>query len=118
MKAVLAKIPEGLGEDGLHVVEHKGTKGIEVLIFSFSGSRFNRLLTLLLQHRLGGKAQVKYNDFFIKVMRAGKEGMGQRVLRVLKEIQNMGKDEIRAVLPIPHAEDWKFACALPPDSSF
>ncbi len=115
MKAVLAKIPEGLGEDGLHVVEHTGTKGIEVLIFSFSGSRFNRLLTLLLQHRLGGKAQVKYNDFIIKVMRAGKEGMGQRVLRVLKEIQNIGKDEIRAVLPMPHAEDWKFASALSPE---
>jgi ATP-dependent Lhr-like helicase len=113
MKTALAKIPEGLGMVGLYVVEQTGTKGIEVLIFSFSGSRFNRLLTLLLQERLGGRAQVKYSDFIVKVMRAGKEGMGQRVLRALKEIQNMGKDEIRAVLPRPYAEGWKFAIALP-----
>jgi ATP-dependent Lhr-like helicase len=113
METVLAKIPEGLGMDGLYVVEQTGTKGIEVLIFSFSGSRFNRLLTLLLQNRLGGKAQVNYSDFIVKVMRAGKEGMGQRVLRALKEIQNMGKEEIRAVLPMPYAEGWKFAIALP-----
>jgi ATP-dependent Lhr-like helicase len=113
MQTVLAKIPEGLGEEGLHVVEHTGKQGVEALIFSFSGSRFNRLLTLLLQDRLGSKAQVTYSDFIIRVRRAGKNGMGQRVLRVLKEIQKMGKDEIRAVLPMPQAEGWKFARALP-----
>ncbi len=113
MQTVLARIPEGLGEDGLHVIEQIGTKGVEVLIFSFSGGRFNRLLTLLLQDRLGGKAQVRYNDFIVRVMRAGKEGTGQRVMNVLQEIQKMGKDKIGAVLPLPPAESWKFARALP-----
>ena len=114
MQTVFAKIPEGLGGEGLHLIEQSGTKGVEVLIFSFSGSRFNRLLTLLLQDRLGNKAQVRYTDFIIKVMRAGKEGIGLRVLREIKEIQNLAKDEIRAVLPLPQAESWKFARALPP----
>ena len=40
--------------------------------------------------------------------------MGLRVLREIKEIQNLAKDEIRAVLPLPQAEGWKFARALPP----
>jgi len=113
MQTVLARIPAGTGEDGLHVVEQTGTKGVEVLIFSFSGGRFNRLLTLLLQDRLGGKAQVRYNDFIVRVIRAGKEGTGQRVMHSLQEIQKMGKDKIGAVLPLPQAEGWKFARALP-----
>ncbi len=113
MQTLLAKIPETLGDDGLQVVEKTRTKGVEVLIFTFSGSRFNRLLTLLLQDRLGGKAQVRYNDFIVKVTRAGKEGSGQRVMYALQEIQKMGKENIGAVLPLPQAEGWKFARALP-----
>jgi len=114
LRTVLARIPESTGGNGLHVVEQTGTKGVEVRIFTFSGSRFNRLLTFLLRDRLGGKAQVQYNDFIVKVMHAGKEGIGQRVIRVLEEIQNMGMDEIGVILPIPSAEEWKFARALPP----
>jgi hypothetical protein len=113
MQTVLARIPKGIREEGLYVVEQTGKKGDEILIFSFSGGRFNRLLTLLLQDRLGGKAQVRYNDFIVRVMRAGKEGTGQRVMCALQEIQKMGKDKIGAVLPLPQAEGWKFARALP-----
>jgi hypothetical protein len=113
MQTVLARIPEGIGDDGLYVVEQRGKKGVEVLIFSFSGGRFNRLLTLLLQDRLGSKVHVRYNDFIVRVMGAGKEGAGQRVMSVLQEIQKMEKNNIRAVLPLPQAEGWKFARALP-----
>ena len=113
LKMALSRIPEGAGGNGFQVVEQVGIKGTEVRIFTFSGSRFNRLLTSLLQDRLGGKVQVHYNDFIVRVMRAGKEGTGQRVVRALEEIQNMGKDKIGAVLPIPSAEGWKFARALP-----
>jgi hypothetical protein len=114
LRTVLTRIPKGSGGPGLQVVEQNGTKGVEVCIFTFSGARFNRLLTSLLQNQLGGKAQLRYNDFIIKVMRAGKEGMGQRVVSALEKIRMMGKDEIGAVLPVPSAEGWKFARALPP----
>jgi ATP-dependent Lhr-like helicase len=114
MQTVLARIPEGIKENGLYVIERSGIKGVEVRIFTFSGSRFNRLLTSLLQDRLGGKAHVHYNDFFVKVMHAGKEGAGQRVISALQKIQTMGKDEIGAILPMPSLEGWKFARALPP----
>jgi ATP-dependent Lhr-like helicase len=114
LRTVLLRIPEGTGRTGFHVFEMTGTKGAEVRIFTFSGGRFNRLLTSLLQDRIGGKAHVHYNDFIVRVMRAGKEGMGHRVIRALEEIQTMGKDEIGAVLPVPTAEGWKFARALPP----
>ncbi len=113
LQTVLVRIPEEINEEGLYVIEQSGKKGMEVLIFSFSGSRFNRLLTLLLQDRLGGRAQVRYNDFIVKVMHAGKEGTGQRVTRVMLDIQKMGKDEIGSILPVPQAHGWKFACALP-----
>jgi ATP-dependent Lhr-like helicase len=114
LQTVLARIPEGAGQNGLNVVEQTGAKRGGVLIFSFSGGRFNRLLTLLLQDRLGGKAQVRYNDFIVKVMRAGKENAGQRVMCALQEIQKMEKDEIGSLLPLPQADGWKFARALPP----
>jgi ATP-dependent Lhr-like helicase len=113
MQNELARIPEDVGEAGLYIVEQTGTNGIEVLIFSFSGGRFNRLLTLLLRDRLGGKAQVRYSDFIVRVTRAGKEGTGKRVILAVQEIQKMGKDKIQAVLPVPQAEGWKFARALP-----
>jgi ATP-dependent Lhr-like helicase len=114
LQAALARIPEGMGQRALHVVEQTGAKGVEVRIFSFSGSRFNRLLAILLQDRLGGKVQVRYNDFIVKVIHAGKEGAGQRVMSALQDIQKMGKDEIGAALPLPQPDGWKFARALPP----
>jgi ATP-dependent Lhr-like helicase len=114
LQTVLTRIPKGSGRNGLHVVEQNGTRGVEVCIFTFSGARFNRLLTSLLQDRLGGKAQLRYNDFIIKVMHAGKEGIGQQVACALEKIQKMGKDDIGAVLPVSSPEGWKFARALPP----
>ncbi len=113
LRMALARIPEGAGGNGFQIVEQDGTKGAGVRIFTFSGNRFNRLLASLLKDRLGGKVQVHYNDFIVRVLRCGKEGTGQRVIRALEEIQTMGKDEIGAVLPIPSAEGWKFARALP-----
>jgi hypothetical protein len=113
LRTALARIPEDVGQRGLQVVEQTGAKGAEVRIFSFSGSRFNRLLALLLQDRLGGKAQVRYNDFIVKVIHAGKEGAGQRVMSALQAIQKMDKDEIGSVLPLPQPDGWKFARALP-----
>jgi ATP-dependent Lhr-like helicase len=113
MQTALARIPEGTGNDGLHVFEQTGTKRGEVLIYSFSGGRFNRVLALLLQDRLGSKAKVRYNDFMIRVQSAGKEGKGQRVMNALQDIQKMGKDELGAILPLAQAERWKFARALP-----
>jgi ATP-dependent Lhr-like helicase len=113
LRTVLARIPEGTGGKSFHVVEQAGRKGDEVRIFTFSGGRFNGVLASLLQNRLGGKARAQYNDFIIRVSRLGKKSRGQRVIRALEEIQTMEKDEIGAVLPVPAADGWKFARALP-----
>jgi hypothetical protein len=67
----------------------------------------------LLHEKLGGKVQVQYNDFLVRVTRTGKDGRGQLVMSALHEIRNMTKNEILATLPSPHAEGWKFARALP-----
>ena len=82
-------------------------------VYSLNGSRFNRLLTLLLQKQLGSKAQVRYNDFVIRILRAGKEGAEERVATAVREIQGMGPEEIGRLLPPPPVEEWKFARALP-----
>jgi ATP-dependent Lhr-like helicase len=114
VQTLLARIPDGTGRNGLYVVERSGIKGVEVRIFTFSGSRFNRLLTCLLQDRLGGKVHVHYDDFVVRVLHAGKECAGQRVITALQTIQAMGKDEMGSILPMPSLEGWKFARALPP----
>ncbi|MDD1695806.1 MAG: DEAD/DEAH box helicase [Methanoregula sp.] len=114
LKTMLGRIPEGVGQPGIHVVEQTRAKGVEVKIFTFAGGRFNRVLTLLLQDRLGRKAQVRYNDFIVKVMHVGKDGAGQRVWIALQDIRNLEKDEIGAALPVPQTDGWKFARVLPP----
>lgn len=110
---VLAGIPKGIGRNGFSLVERTGMKGSGVHVFTFAGSRFNRLLTSLLLDRLGDRARVQYNDFIVRV-HAGKDGTGQRVFSALREIQMMDRDEIGAILPRIPVESWKFARALPP----
>lgn len=113
LNTVLIRIPEGVGLTGLYVREHKGERGMMVTVYSLNGIRFNRLLTLLLQKRLGGKVQVRYNDFVIRIFRMGKEGAGERVAIALRDVQGMGLEEIGSHLPLLPAEEWKFARALP-----
>jgi hypothetical protein len=116
LRTALTRIPEGVGSTGLYICERKSERGVVVTVYSLNGSRFNRLLTLLLQHRLGSKAQVRYNDFVIRIHRAGKKGAGERVANAVREIQGMGPEEIGSLLPLPPAERWRFARALPEPS--
>ncbi|MFA4825153.1 MAG: DEAD/DEAH box helicase [Methanoregula sp.] len=109
----LTRIPDGVGKTGLYIRERKGERGVVVTIYSLNGSRFNRVLTHLLQHRLGGKVQVRYNDFVIRIHRAGKEGAADRVAVALREIQGMEHGVLSSLLPLPPVEGWKFARALP-----
>jgi ATP-dependent Lhr-like helicase len=112
LRTVFVRIPEGVGSTGLYVREHKGERGFMVTVYSLNGIRFNRLLTLLLQKRLGSKAQVRYNDFVIRILRAGKEGAGERVATAVREVQGMRLEEIGYHLPLPPPVGWKFARAL------
>jgi hypothetical protein len=113
LQTALSRIPTGVERTGLYIREHKGERGVMVTIYSLNGIRFNRLLTLLLQKQLGSKAQVRYNDFVIRILRLGKEGAGERVATAVREVQGMGFEEIGSNLPLPSAEGWKFARALP-----
>jgi ATP-dependent helicase Lhr and Lhr-like helicase len=112
---IFARLPRDLGMPGLLVTERKGIRGFEVLVWSFNGSRFNRVLSLILTKKLGGKAAVRYNDFMVKIQRAGKEGAGEKVRSVLEGIQVMERFRITPALPLPPAEGWKFARVLPRD---
>ena len=109
----ISRIPEGLRETGLFILEDKSERGGVVTLYSSNGIQFNRLLTLLLRKRLGGKTLVRYNDFVIRILRAGKEGAGERVATAVREVQGMDLEEIRPLLPLPSPEGWKFAQALP-----
>ena len=113
LRTGISRIPEGLGATGLYLSERKGEKGVMVTVYSLNGILFNRLLTLLLQKRLGSKAQVRYDDFVIRILRSGKEGAGERVATAMREVQGMDPEEIRPLLPLPPSEGWKFARALP-----
>lgn len=111
LQQALAQFPAGIGPEGLFIVEldDKGT----VIVVSMNGSRFNRVLALLLRHRLGRKVQVRYDDFILIVSRAGKDAAGERVAQSVREIQAMDEHAIAEILPLLPADGWKFASALP-----
>jgi len=111
LQLALEKFPAGIGEEGLYVVdnEEKGT----VIVVSMNGSGFNRVLALLLRHRLSRKVQVRFNDFLLIVNHAGKDAAGERVAQAVREIQSMDYTAIAEILPLLPADGWKFASALP-----
>ncbi|MCK9579945.1 MAG: DEAD/DEAH box helicase [Methanoregula sp.] len=110
---VFARLPQESETPGLLVTERRGTRGLEVVIFTFCGSRFNRILALILTKKLGSIAQVRYNDFIVKVQRAGKAGAAARVGAALDSIHAMERSRIASALPTPPRDGWKFARVLP-----
>jgi ATP-dependent Lhr-like helicase len=112
---VFARLPQELKKPGLLVTGRKGTRGHEVIVWSFCGSRFNRVLALILARKLGSGAQVRYNDFVVKVQRAGKAGAAVRVGAALDSIRSMERSRIASALPLPPPDGWKFARVLPLD---
>jgi ATP-dependent Lhr-like helicase len=111
--SALARIPEAAGQEALFCAEKKGSRGKELVIFSFHGSSFNRLLALLLGHCLGKKDRVRYNDFLLKIHHAGKDGARDYLLSAVERVRQMDREEIGAVLPLPLPDAWKFVRALP-----
>ncbi len=109
----LAKIPEGIGYEGLFCVKKIESKGRDAVIFSFHGSRFNRILSLLLGYCLDKKARVRYNDFVVKIEYPGKDGAWDKTITAMSRIREMNEDEMGTVLPLPAMDSWKFVCALP-----
>jgi len=107
------RIPEGAGESGLLVCERVSVQGREVFILSLQGSRFNRILSLLLKRELGGPVQVRYNDFSVRVQRAGKDGAAKRVLSALQGLRPLSRPAVGDALPLPPDEAGKFGRLLP-----
>lgn len=115
LAAALSPLPPHMGPDVLALTRERGPRGHEVLIWTFCGTRFNRILALLLGKKLGGRAQVRYDDFVVRVARAGPEGGVERVSKALHAIRGMDRTRLAAALPLPPPEGWKFARVLPPD---
>ena len=113
LNGVFSWLPDRLGARGIAVINHNITRGREVLVYSFYGSRFNRVLTLLLQESLGSHVIVRYNDFVVKVQRAGKEFSAERVATVIRNLRSCTREEIGRVLPQPSPDTGKFTEALP-----
>jgi ATP-dependent helicase Lhr and Lhr-like helicase len=115
LQGLFAKIPGSIGNHGLYILDRDEPGTREVVVYSFHGSRFNRVLALLIKGYLGGKAHVHATDFVIRVARAGKTGAGKNVALALEAVRNMSRNELGAFLPIPPRDGWKFAGLLPDD---
>jgi ATP-dependent Lhr-like helicase len=113
LQLALAQFPAGIGPEGLYIIEQGDEKKGTVIVVSMNGSRFNRVLSLLLRHQLGRKVQVRYDDFVLLVNRAGKGAAGERVAQAVREVQSMDYDALAEILPPLPAEGWKFTSALP-----
>jgi ATP-dependent helicase Lhr and Lhr-like helicase len=113
LQGVFTKIPDNLGKHGLYILEKNEPGTREVVVYSLHGSRFNRVLALLLTGSLGPKAHARATDFVIRVTGAGKAGALKNVVSALDAVRNMSRDEMGALLPLPPREGWKFAGLLP-----
>jgi Lhr-like helicases len=111
LTAALRSCPEGLPAAGLAIREEKGTSGKAVVVYSFHGSRFNRVFAYLLRGRLK-KAEVRYDDERVRVFRAGKEGGAERVAEAIRAIAAAPAEENGAFLPLPARAASKFARCL------
>ncbi|MGB8220539.1 MAG: DEAD/DEAH box helicase, partial [Methanoregula sp.] len=112
LSAALSILPIGIAGRGIFVREERGTYGKEVVVYSFYGSRFNRVLAHLIKG-LPGRIRVRYDDYRVRVTGAGKTGAGAKVAGAIREIPALSSEEIAVLLPLPSPEAWKFATALP-----
>lgn len=108
-----ARFPAGIGPEGLYVVERVTKKKGPVIVVSMNGSRFNRVLAILLRHRLGRNVQVRFDDFLLIVSRTGKDAAGERVIQAIQGIRSADYSDLEKILPLLPAGNWKFAPALP-----
>ena len=115
LSPLLARIPEGGGKPCLVVTEKRRNDRRIVQVSSPNGSRFNRILAILLQRRLGGSARAHYSDFVIRITGLGKTGCRENVVTALRAVQAMEREAMRSLLPLPPREGWKFARLLPED---
>ncbi len=115
LQGILTKLPESIGKHGLYILEKDEPGRREVIVYSLHGSRFNRVLALLLRECLGAKAHARATDFVIRVTHAGKTGAGKNVATALAAIRNMSRKELGDLLPLPPRDGWKFAGLLPDD---
>jgi ATP-dependent Lhr-like helicase len=115
LKGLLAKFPEGVNLHGLVVKETNRKGRHDVVIWSLHGSRFNRILALLLRGSLGKKCRAGATDFIVRVTGAGTTGAATRVISALETIREFSRDEIGALLPMPKRDGWQFARLLPDD---
>ncbi|QSZ67607.1 DEAD/DEAH box helicase [Methanofollis aquaemaris] len=95
--------------DGFLVLER--SEGIVVL--SFHGSRFNRVLAYLLSDTLPGGPKVRAADLWLLVEEmTGPDPTGE-VTAALAAVRGLGADDVAAALPLPDPEEWKFGSLLP-----
>jgi ATP-dependent Lhr-like helicase len=110
----LGGIPEGGGGDGLLVSGHEGSSGKEVILHSLQGSRFNRVLAHLVKKELGGRVQVRYSDFSVRILRGGKDNGADRVVAAISALRGQSLAAIGDALPLPPPAGEKFSGLLPP----
>ncbi|MGA2105243.1 DEAD/DEAH box helicase [Methanoregula sp.] len=112
LREAISNFPTGIKERGIFVRVERGNAGREVVVYSFFGRRFNRVLALLLKGYLC-RVQVRYDDERVRVTRAGKTGAAERVVECIRAIPELSPEEIAAYLPLPPPDPWKFASMLP-----
>jgi len=112
IRELLAKFPEGVNLHGLVVKETNRKGRHDVVIWSLHGSRFNRILALLVRGCLDRRCRTGATDFIVRVTIAGTTGAGARVVSALETIQGLSRGGIGALLPMPKRDGWKFASLL------
>jgi ATP-dependent Lhr-like helicase len=112
---LISRLPPQPCGAGILVSEHRGTRGPEVMVCTFQGRRFNRVLAHLLTKKLMKGVQVRYDDFVLRVPLGKKTGALVRAGAALESIRSMERSRMVSALPRQPADGWKFARVLPTD---
>ena len=115
LKERISRIPKTIPPSGIAVRERTSGKRKEVVVFSFNGGSFNRLLTILLSRQLGKKARIRYSDFILLVRNPGQEGGALKLADAIRQIKALDFDQIKALVPQGPSGSWKFGALVPPD---
>ena len=112
---IIAGYPEGIKETGLFVCAGRGPGGREVTVYSFYGSRFNRVLAALLKKALG-RPRAAYDEDRVRI--AGtKDLSAEKVAEAVREIATLSVNEIAGMLLLPSRSAEKFARVLSLEAS-
>jgi ATP-dependent Lhr-like helicase len=100
-------------DGALHIFEQQGSKGPEVIIYTFRGRKWNSTLSLLLRGASEKKLAVTPADLSLTIKNPPRKDAVGNVHRLINSVQSRSDRRLEEVLPLPPPGTYKFGPAIP-----